>query len=248
MNRKMKIIVTANGEGSRFKKEGFITPKYKIIANSKSLFYWSVLSLKNFFDNSLFIFVFNKKIYDKDFVKNELCALNIKKYKIIVLNKLTDGQATTTMQANKYVKDHDSFIVYNIDTYIKLNKKINQKFLLSQDILAITTKAKGENWSFIKYNKKNIAIDASEKIRISDEACTGFYFFKQWKYFKDIYLKYINEIKKNYKEAYIAPMYKYMIEKGLVMKKYTIPLKKFIVLGTPKEVEEWDKNFRNYNT
>ena len=46
----MKIIVTAAGRGKRFYDFGINKPKYMIYARHKPLFYWSIMSLKSFFD------------------------------------------------------------------------------------------------------------------------------------------------------------------------------------------------------
>ena len=50
-------------------------------------------------------------------------------------------------------------------------------------------------------------VDVVEKIRVSDLASIGLYYFKTWKDYKEIYLNYKKEIKEKYKEVYIAPMY-----------------------------------------
>ena len=47
----MKIIVTAAGRGKRFYDFGINKPKYMIYARHKPLFYWSIMSLKSFFDS-----------------------------------------------------------------------------------------------------------------------------------------------------------------------------------------------------
>ncbi len=45
----MKVIITMAGLGSRFKAIGIEKPKYQIVANGKSLYEWSMLSLEDFF-------------------------------------------------------------------------------------------------------------------------------------------------------------------------------------------------------
>jgi hypothetical protein len=93
--------------------------------------------------NYEFILIFNKKNYDDSFVKSELDKLNIRKYKIVILNHITTGQATTALTADKYIGKDDSVIIYNIDTGIKpgiLTQKIF-KF----DGLITTANAKGSH-------------------------------------------------------------------------------------------------------
>ena len=51
----MPVIITMAGMGSRFTREGYTVPKYKIFARGRTLFDWSMLSLADFF-NEHFIF------------------------------------------------------------------------------------------------------------------------------------------------------------------------------------------------
>jgi choline kinase len=138
----MKIIITAAGLGKRFYELGFITPKYQIIANGHSLFYWSLLSLRSLF-NQPFYLIFNKQNYNKKFVIDELKRLKIQKYKIIILPKVTDGQATTVMAIDKHMKPDDSIVIYNVDTFIKPG--IINKNIFKHDGNITTAKAKGDH-------------------------------------------------------------------------------------------------------
>ena len=47
----MSVVVSMAGLGSRFARVGYKQPKYKIVVKSKTLFEWSMLSMKDFFDN-----------------------------------------------------------------------------------------------------------------------------------------------------------------------------------------------------
>lgn len=240
----MKIIITAAGLGSRFQKIGIKLPKYAIIAKNKSLFYWSMISLKKFFDKE-FIFIFRKEIFNKKFIECELQKLGIKKYKVVLINKLTRGQAETVMFAKKYIKPSDSILIYNIDTHIKPASLSKTWFLY--DGLIVTMKAKGDHWSFAKTNKKSFAIEVSEKRRISNHASVGLYYFSKFSDFESIFKKYQNEIIKNWKEIYICPMYQYLINTNKRILVKDVPLKSVICLGTPDEVKIIDSNFVDNN-
>lgn len=240
----MKIIITMAGEGSRFRKEGFTIPKHEIIANKKSLFEWSLLSLSDFF-NEEFIFIVRKGMYSKDFI-NIICdKIKIKRFFIIEIEELTDGQATTAYMAENYIGEEEEVCIYNIDTYVK-EGNILKKDLIDSDGYIPAFKAQGDKWSFIKV-ENNKVIDIQEKIRISDLGTIGFYHFKNWKDYKRIYLKYRNEIKKDYKEVYIAPIYKYMINDNMNLTYKIIDKENFYVLGTPEDIEEFAHNYKKEN-
>ena len=44
----LNVVITMAGRGSRFLQAGYKVPKYEIVVSGKSLFDWSLLSLKNF--------------------------------------------------------------------------------------------------------------------------------------------------------------------------------------------------------
>ena len=46
----MNVVITMAGLGSRFKKAGYTCPKYMIEVRNRTLFVWSMLSLKGFAD------------------------------------------------------------------------------------------------------------------------------------------------------------------------------------------------------
>lgn len=241
-----KIIIPSVGFGKRFLDIGLNQAKYKIIANDKPLFYWSLISLKKFFDHE-FIFIFRKDNYDKDFIEKWLEILKIKNYKVILLDEPTDGQASSVYKSEKYINDDDSVLIYNIDTYI-IPDSLNDQ-ILSNDGCIVTTKVPGERWSFAKLGEDNFVKEVSEKIKISDNASVGLYYFKKWEDFKKVYLNKKDEVIKKYKESYICPMYQYLIDEySKKISIFEIETKNFICLGTPEEIEEFDPNWIEKNS
>lgn len=239
-----KIIISAAGMGQRFKQIGLNQPKYSLIANNKTLFYWSMISLKKFF-NYEFIFIFRKDNYFEDFIKNELKELGIHNYQIILIDYLTEGQASTVFLADKYINNDDEILIYNIDTHINPDS-LNEN-IFNNDGCIITTQIDGDKWSFAKLGNDNFVKEVSEKIKISDNASVGLYFFKKWSDFKDVYIKHKNDIIKKYKEVYVCPMYQYLIDINKKITIFNIDSKNFIGLGTPEEIQEFDPLWLSYN-
>ncbi|WEK83003.1 MAG: glycosyltransferase family 2 protein [Mycoplasma sp.] len=233
----MKIIITAAGLGSRFKEIGIKEEKYEIVVRNKPIFYWSLNSLKNLF-NEDFIFIFHKDTYRKEFVEKQLKDLGISKWKLILIDKRTDGQATTALLADSLINEKDDVLIFNIDTYINPDEISLSTF--NKDGIIVTTKAKGEHWSFAKTNKNNRVIEVSEKVRISENASVGMYYFKEWRLFKEAYKNSKEEVIKKYKEFYICPMYQYLIDNDYEVFIHNIKLSSLVCLGTPKEVSEFD--------
>lgn len=241
----MKIIITAAGQGNRFHKIGISTPKYKIIAKGQPLFYWAINSLKNFIEHE-FIFIFRKETYDKNFVDKELKKIGIKKYSVLLIDYLTEGQASTAMLADKLVDDEDRIMIYNIDTLVFPESMDNN--VMEYDGSIVVAQTKGTHWSFAKLGEDGFVSEVSEKIRISNYASIGPYYFAKWKDFKWVYNNFKEDIKKQYKEVYICPMYQYLINNGKKIKIYEIQEKDFICLGTPEEVKFFDPEWLKNNT
>ena len=240
----MKIIITAAGNGSRFSQIGVKVPKYKIIANEKPLFYWSVYSLKNFFDFE-FIFIFRREIYDEKFIEKWNKKMGIKKYQIVLIDELTDGQATTTMFADKYIDNQEGVMIYNIDTSI-IPESMDEN-MISYDGTIVVAQAPGKHWSFAKLGNDGFVSEVSEKVKISQYASIGPYYFAKWEDFKWVWNNFREDIKKQYKEAYICPMYKYLIDKGQKITIFEIGMNDYTCLGTPKEIEIFDKKWLEVN-
>ena len=233
----MNIIITMAGLGSRFKKAGYTIPKYMVEVKGKTLFEWSMLSLMDFNKqkNVKYIFVVRKEDNTEEFILKETAKLNIKDIHIVELDKLTDGQASALL-AKPYWNEDEEMIVYNIDTYVEQNELKYKD--VSGDGYIPCFNGKGDHWSFVKLDSTGNAIEVREKQRISNNCTIGLYYFKSCKLYEEIYNEYYKDdlnLEKN--EKYIAPLYNYMINKGLKVRICSLPYDKVHVLGTPEEVE-----------
>jgi dTDP-glucose pyrophosphorylase len=234
----MKIIITMAGEGSRFKKVGYKVPKHEIVVKGKSLFEWSMLSLSDLLTES-FIFIVRKHSYQKRELETLIAKVGIKDYQILEINELTDGQASTAILANSCISDEEDVLIFNIDTFVELGE-IKKTDFYGVDGLIHVFNAPGDKWSFAKVDEIGRVIQVSEKVRISDLASIGLYYFKNWNMFKEVYLNHLDDIKEEYNEAYIAPMYYYLLSDYNVRTEM-IPYEKVHILGTPEDLDEFMK-------
>lgn len=234
------------GLGSRFKNIGIDTPKYKIVANNKTLFEWSMLSLQDFFKEE-FIFIIRKEILDLEFLSTTCENIGISSFEVIVLEEETDGQATTAYLADGFINDEDECAVYNIDTYVKPNEILRLQIKEEFDGFIPVIEAEGDRWSFVKVDERGKVIDVAEKVPISNLATIGFYYFKKWKVYKEIYNKNKNSILRNSKEVYIAPMYKQMIDNHGNIGIKILDIDSVNILGTPEEIELFDPDYYKNN-
>jgi len=237
----LNIVITMAGMGSRFKEKGHNLPKYMIEVKGKTLFWWSLSSLKNFFStpHKLF-FICQKKDKATDFINHQCQKLSIKNFSIIEIDYLTDGQATTALLAKDNWESQSPLIIYNIDTYV--NDSFLSPLQARGDGWIPCFNAPGTHWSFCRLNRSGRVEEVKEKIKISDYATIGLYWFSSAKLYQEAYSNYYekkpNQL--NMKEKYIAPLYNHLIKEGRETTISTIPFEAVYPLGTPEEVEQFN--------
>jgi len=237
INEKMTVIITMAGLGSRFRKVGYNVPKYMIEAKGKTLFDWSMDSLLDYNKYvDKYVFVVRKEDNATEFIKEHCNAYNIPKVEIVEIDYMTDGQATTCMLAVSRCEAKAPIMVYNIDTYVEpYEMKVSD---ISGEGYIPCFHAPGEHWSFVRLDESGKAVEVREKERISDNCTLGAYYFSSAELFEKLYNEYY-ECKNSTqgKEKYIAPLYNYMIQKGMEVKISIVDEKKVHVLGTPEELD-----------
>lgn len=237
----MTIIITMAGLGSRFRKAGYNVPKYMIEAKGKTLFEWSMDSLLDYNPHtSKYIFIVRKEDGSAEFIRNSCEKYGINNIRIIEIDYMTDGQATTAMLAIPYCDQDDSVMIYNIDTYVE---PYEMKYSdISGDGHIPCFHADGDHWSFVKVDENGKAVEVREKQRISDNCTLGAYYFSSAQLYADLYNEYYaddSHLEKN--EKYIAPLYNFMIEKNMKVTISIVDAEKVHVLGTPEELERFLK-------
>lgn len=237
--KNLDIVITMGGLGSRFRKAGYNVPKYMIEAKGKTLFEWSLISLQGYNDIAkqyIFIAMKDEKNDVKGFIKRQCEKMQLPSYKIIIIDYLTDGQATTAMLAKKYWQREDALLIYNIDTYVEAGAMNSAE--LKGDGFIPCFKAAGEHWSFVRLDAEGKAVEIKEKQRISDNCTLGAYYFKSCALYEDLYAEFYAKAENLVKgEKYVAPLYNYLLEKGGEIYISDIAPQKVHVLGTPEELQ-----------
>ena len=237
MKKKMTIIITMAGLGSRFRKAGYNCPKYMIEAKGKTLFDWSMDSLLGYNEyTDKYVFVVRKEDNAKDFICKHCNLYNIKNIEVVEIDYMTDGQATTCMLALDYCNFNNPILIYNIDTYVEPYEMKYEDIKGEGHIPCFH--ANGNHWSFVKINNEGNAIEVREKERISNNCTLGAYYFSSAELYKELYEEYYSDdrnMEKN--EKYIAPLYNLMIQKGMAVTISIVNENKVHVLGTPEELQ-----------
>jgi dTDP-glucose pyrophosphorylase len=236
---KQTIVITMAGRGSRFREVGYAEPKYEIVAHGQSLFRWSMLSLKNFLGaESRVVFVCLAQNDSSAYVRDECRALGIEDFHVIELDDVTDGQATSAYVSRHLWLADAPVLVYNIDTYVRPDALRPQDIDAAADGWIPCFRAPGDHWSFVDIGPDGWAVDVVEKVRVSENASVGLYWFARSADYVSAYEEFFADPANAVRgERYIAPMYRHLIGHGARVSIVDLPLSAVHVLGTPKELE-----------
>lgn len=244
MEGKLDIVITMAGLGSRFKKAGYKVPKYMIAAHGRTLFEWSMMSLRDFQEKAdQYIFIVRKEDQSGNFIREECEKLGIERHQIIEIDYLTDGQATTAMLARNQWNKNNGLLIYNIDTYVE-PEQMKYKDLRGDGFIPCFL-GKGDHWSFVRLNEAGEAEEVREKQKISEYCTLGAYYFETCSLFEKLYHEYYfdNGNLEN-GEKYVAPLYNYLIQNGGKVYISVVEGSAIHVLGTPEELQEFIDQYR----
>ncbi len=235
---KMDVVIRMGDLGSRFRKVGYDVPKYMIKARGKTLFEWSMISLdgfKNDVNQYIFIAMKDEKNDAEAFITKKCEELGIEKFHVIIIDYLTDGQATTAMLASNFWINENALLIYNIDTYVESGSMNSSQ--IKGDGFIPCFKAEGTHWSFVRLDDSGKAVEIKEKERISDNCTLGAYYFRTCALYEKLYNEYYKDSGNLVNgEKYVAPLYNFLLEKGGDIYISDIPSEKVHVLGTPEEL------------
>jgi dTDP-glucose pyrophosphorylase len=246
MSQRTTIAITMAGFGSRFSEAGYTVPKYMIEAKGATLFEWSLRGLDRFIlSGSRFVFVVRTADEAEKFIRERAAALGIAEFEIISLDKPTDGQATTAHIAASHSHGEAPFAIFNIDTGLAPG------LFGPEDVQGAgwipCFNAPGAAWSFVRVDSAGRALEVREKVRISDHATIGFYWFASADLYRTTYKSYYATVGREERgERYVAPMYNQLITEGQSVYTSSIPLSAVTPLGTPAELHAFLESGGNY--
>lgn len=150
------------------------------------------------------------------------------------LEESTSGQLDTFMRSFNLIKN-DKVVIFNCDTHFKASQLRSAMDDDSFDGIVTCSKQPGTSWSFCQVNQDSFVTEIEEKIRISNWASVGHYYFKD----KNQLMSFIaSELKRSdVSEHYVAPLYKKYL--ALNMKILMIPAEEFLPFGSIEQIQDY---------
>lgn len=231
------------GEGSRFKKEGWTTPKPLILLHGTPLFLHAISSVK--MDDVLmkYSFIVRQEHIDEYQLDSKIKGI-LPEANIFSVKQTTRGAVETCLMAEQAINDEDGVIVMDCDLEFRskaFNKGIHD--LLEKPIdkanggMLVSFTSDNARYSYAEVDDNNNVIRTAEKQVISHHALCGAYFFSTGKGFLMAAHRLMNEPNFNKPEYYVSLLYNYLLKDGEIVK--LAPMEEFYSYGTPEELKRY---------
>lgn len=255
----MNILIPMAGEGSRFKDNGYETPKpliptfdRKTLKNQPMIISAANCLPGSDDSNNNMIFV------DRTFHKEQGIEDTIKQTwtnaRFITLDKLTEGQACTCLKAEDFIDNDEELLIGGCDCGIDVDFGKFEE--LKKDCACIVFTFKNNDsvctnpnaYGWIKVDDSDNITGVSIKKSISDypekdNAVTSIFWFRTGHMFVEAAKKMISVNDRINNEFYADQVVKYIIEAGYKAK--VLVVDKYFCWGTPKDYEDY-QNTVNY--
>lgn len=231
----MKIVIPMAGEGSRFAKEGYTFPKPLIDVNGKPMIQVVVDNLK--FDAEYIFLVRTEHLAKYEGLETTLSRITNGRYKIVEVDRLTEGAACTVLLAKDYINNDEDLLIANSDQVIDYSPENFNYFknFTNVDGIVFTFHAVHPKWSFVKTNSSGIVTEVAEKNPISNIATCGIYWYRKGSEFVSCAENMIEKNIRVNNEFYIAPVYNELIHLGKTLIPFFVH--RMHGIGTPEDLD-----------
>lgn len=231
------------GEGSRFLKEGWTTPKPLIELKGQPLFKRAISSVKIDGIPMKYSFIVRQEHIEKYGIDKGIKSF-LPEANVFSVMKTTRGAVETCLIAEDAIDDGDGVIVMDCDLEFRSEKFIS----LIQDILSrninecqggalVSFESDQPRYSYAAIDDDGYVIRTAEKEVISNHALCGAYFFGSGRKFKQIAHRLLDEPEFKKPEYYVSLLYNYLLADG--EKVYLAQMEEYYSYGTPEELKRY---------
>lgn len=235
-NKKLHLIMPMGGAGSRFFKNGFVTPKPLIEINGKPFLYWATRSIAKYTTLCDITFVVLKQhIKEFNIDKTILKYFPDAKIEAVDFEQVKSGPVMTCLAGLKNITDENPVLFNDCDHMFScetFSRDMNEGDLDCDGAL-ITFNSDQPQFSYVQYENGRVCGTVEKKV-VSNHAICGAYIVRDAKTFREMAQEYLKNC--NYSEFFVSGIYNVMCQKGLSVKNYTVDF--HVPFGTPEEYEK----------
>lgn len=241
--RPLHIIMPMAGEGSRFLKEGWTTPKPLIELNGRCLFQRAVGSVANVNAPMKYSFIVRQEHIDNQHIdtllKEECPTANI-----FSVRQTTRGAVETCLMAEKAISEDDAVLVMDCDLEFRctglvqfIRTVLNKRPDEVDGGALVSFESQDPRYSYAQVDADNRVLRTAEKEVISSHALCGAYFFSTSRDFLSAAHRLLNEPVFTKPEFYVSLLYNYLLRDKQVVRLF--PLEEYYSYGTPEELKRY---------
>ena len=241
--RPLHIIMPMAGEGSRFLKEGWITPKPLIELKGIPLFKRAIGSVAVEGAPMKYSFIVRKEHIDKYHIDEQIKAI-LPEANVFFVEKTTRGAVETCLMAESEIDETDGIVVMDCDLEFR-SKGYTEgiKSILQQPVqqanggILVSFESTEPRYSYAEVDEGMIVKRTAEKEVISNHALCGAYFFSTGIGFINAAHRLLNEPMFTKPEFYVSLLYNYLLANGETVKLAT--MEDYRSYGTPEELKRY---------
>lgn len=231
--KKLHLIMPMGGAGSRFFKNGFVTPKPLIEIKGKPFLYWATRSIQKYVDLEDITFVVLKQHIDEFGIdKVILKYFSDAKIESVDFEEVKSGPVMTCLAGLKNIQDDQPILFNDCDHMFACGSFAEDMNAATWDYdgALLTFESEQPQFSYIQY-ENNKVVGTVEKKVVSNHAICGAYVVRNAQLFREMATEYLQNC--NYSEFFVSGIYNVMCQKKLNVQNYTVDF--HVPFGTPVE-------------
>ena len=233
------------GEGTRFSKAGWTTPKPLIELRGVPLFRRAIDSVAIEGVEMKYSFIVRQEHIDKQNIDKLIKEIQPDANVFSVL-KTTRGAVETCLVAESAIDDEDAVVVMDCDLEFR-SKRYNELVANALSVSAdeadggalVSFESDNPRYSYALVDDEDRVLRTAEKDPISTHALCGAYFFGSGKDFKRIAHQLLEDGTHGKAEFYVSLLYNYLLDEGKVIRLAT--MEEYYSYGTPEELLFYSK-------
>lgn len=242
--RNLHIVMPMAGEGSRFAKAGWTTPKPLIELRGIPLFQRAIGSVAIDGVEMKYSFIVRQEHIDNQHI-DRLIKDILPSARVFSVLKTTRGAVETCLVAEPAIDDEDAVVVMDCDLEFR-SRRYNELVAAALAVPAdeadggalVSFESDNPRYSYAQVDDEGRVLRTAEKEPISSHALCGAYFFGSGKVFKRIAHQLLDDGTHGKPEFYVSLLYNYLLAEGKVVRLAT--MEEYYSYGTPEEL----KNFQ----